>query len=145
DGNVTDVTRLCCFSSSDSAIADVSSSGLVEFSQNGEVAILCRYLGQAQTARLIYVEQREPIAWKDAPVNNYVDRHVFAKLRLLHIPPSDLCTNTEFVRRSYLDLCGILPTAEETQKFLADTGKDKRSRLIDALLERPEYADFWAL
>src|SRR5262249_49758187 len=59
--------------------------------------------------------------------------------------PSELCTDQEFIRRSYLDLCGLLPTPEAVKAFLADNNKDKRAKLIDALLERPEYSDFWTL
>src|SRR5205807_202913 len=80
-------------------------------------------------------------AWTNPPEANYVDKLVFAKLKMLSIPPSDLCTDQEFVRRAYLDLCGVLPNAEEVRTFLADGRADKRPRLIDALLERPEYAD----
>jgi hypothetical protein len=145
DGTVCDVTRLSCFSSSDTTIADVSTIGQVEFSQGGEVAILCRYLDQVQSVRLTYLANTEPVAWQDPPANNFVDRHVFSRLRLLQIPPADLCTDAEFLRRAYLDLCGILPTPEDARKFLADTDKSKRAREIDLLLERPEYADFWAL
>jgi hypothetical protein len=63
----------------------------------------------------------------------------------LSIAPSALCTDVEFIRRAYLDVCGILPTAEEVRDFVAESGTDKRARLIDGLLERPEYADFWTL
>ena len=59
--------------------------------------------------------------------------------------PSKPCTNAEFVRRAYLDLLGILPTVEEAKQFVADSSPDKRARLVDTLLLRPEYADFWAL
>ena len=98
-----------------------------------------------QPVRLTYLEPKPGFVWTNPPENNYVDKHVFAKLKMLSIPPSDLCTDQEFVRRAYLDLCGILPTPDEAQAFLADTDPDKRAKLIDALLERPEYADFWTL
>ena len=61
--------------------------------------------------RLTYLEPRKGFVWPNPPENNYVDKHVFAKLKMLSIPPSDLCTDQEFVRRAYLDVCGILPTA----------------------------------
>src|SRR5262249_49702031 len=92
-----------------------------------------------------YLEPRKGFTWEPPPENNYVDKHVFAKLKMLSIPPSGLCTDQEFLRRAYLDVCGILPTQEEVKKFLADTDKDKRAKLIDSLLDRPEYADFWTL
>jgi hypothetical protein len=145
DGSVRDVTRLTVFSSSDSAVADVSSSGLVEFQQSGEVAILCRYLEELVAVRLTYLEPKPGFAWSAPPEHNYVDTHVFAKLKMLSLQPSELCTDQEFVRRVYLDVCGILPTAAETKAFLADADKDKRAKLIEQLLERPEYADFWTL
>jgi hypothetical protein len=145
DGAVRDVTRLTVFSSSDPAIAEVTPNGLVEFKQAGEVAILCRYLEELQSVRITYLEPRAGFVWSNPPEANHVDRHVFAKLRQMTILPSELCTDAEFVRRAYLDLCGLVPTPEEATKFLADRSADKRSKLIDTLLGRPEYADFWAL
>jgi hypothetical protein len=145
NGTTRDVTRLTVFSSSDPGIADVSPNGLVEFKQAGEVAILCRYLEVMQSVRITYLEPRENFVWSNPPEMNYVDKHVFAKLKMMTILPSDVCTDAEFIRRAYLDLCGLLPTADEAVKFLADKSSDKRAKLIDALLERPEYADFWAL
>jgi len=145
DGAVRDVTRLTVFSSSDPATADISPNGLVEFKQAGEVAVLCRYLEELRSVRITYLEPREGFAWANPPEVNYVDHHVFNKLKLMTILPSDLCTDAEFIRRSYLDLCGLLPTGDEATKFLADKASDKRAKLIDSLLERPEYGDYWAL
>ncbi|MCA9113759.1 MAG: DUF1549 domain-containing protein [Planctomycetaceae bacterium] len=140
----TDVTRLTAFSSTDTAIATVDRTGLVEFKRQGEVAILCRFCGRLESVRLMHIAA--PPAdyhWPAPPENNYVDTHVFAKLRMLNLAPSELCSDEEFVRRVYLDLCGILPTAAETAAFIARTDADKRSRLIDELLQRPEFADWW--
>jgi hypothetical protein len=145
DGRVQDVTRLTAFKSSDEAIAHINSTGLVEFEQSGEVAILCRYMDQMISVRLMYLRPRQGFRWPDPPENNYVDKHVFAKLKMLNIAPSELCNDQEFVRRAYLDVCGILPAVQETRAFLASSAKDKRGKLIDALLERPEYADFWTM
>ncbi len=145
DGSARDVTRLTVFSSSDPAVADVTSSGLVSFKQPGEVAILCRYLMELQTVRLTYLEPRDSFVWTNPPENNYIDKFVFAKLKMLSIPPSDLCTDAEFIRRAYLDVCGILPSPKETRDFLADKSPNKRAKLIDTLLDRSEYADFWTL
>src|SRR5262249_57101737 len=71
--------------------------------------------------------------------------HVFAKLKLLRIPPSELAGDAMFCRRVFLDVIGLVPTPEEAVAFLEDRRADKRARLIDALLERPEYVDFWAM
>ncbi len=145
DGSTRDVTRLTVFSSSDPALAEVSPNGLVEFKQVGEVAILSRYLEEMQATRLTYLETREGFVWTNPPEANVIDKFTFAKLKQMSIPPSPLCTDEEFVRRVYLDIGGLLPKAEEAAAFLSDRTPDKRARLIDALLERPEYADFWAL
>jgi hypothetical protein len=145
DGSVRDVTRLTVFTSSDPAIAEVTNTGFVEFRSAGEVAILCRYLDILMPIRLTYLEPRPGFQWPNPPVNNYIDSLVFNKLKMLSIPPADSCSDQEFVRRAYLDVCGIVPTAEEVKTFLASPSSDKRARLIDTLLERPEYADFWTL
>ena len=74
-----------------------------------------------------------------------MDKHTFAKLKMLNIQPSELCSDQEFIRRAYLDVCGILPTPTDVTTFLASKEANKRAKLIDQLLERPEYADFWTL
>ena len=145
DGTTKDMTRLTVFSSSDSAIADVSPNGLVEFKQAGEVAILCRYLEQMQAVRLTYLEPKPGFVWKNPPEANYIDHLVNAKLKQMSLTPSNLCTDDEFIRRCSLDLCGTLPTPEEVRRFLDNKSPTKRAELIDSLLQRPEYADFWAL
>lgn len=142
DGSVRDVTRLTAFSSSDDSIAAVDANGLVEMKQAGEAAILCRYLGVIECTRLTYLEPQPNFVWPNPPTNNDLDRHVFAKLKALNLLPADLCTDEEFVRRAYLDLCAILPTPDECRAFLADPSPEKRVKLIDQLLERPEFADF---
>jgi hypothetical protein len=78
-----------------------------------------------------------------APVLNLIDYLVFKKLKRLQLPPSDLCEDHVFLRRAYIDLCGMLPTPAETQRFLDDRHPLKRTRLIEELLERPEYAEYW--
>ncbi len=145
DGKAKDVTRLTVFSSSDPAIASVNANGLVEFQQSGEVAILCRFLEELVPVRLTYLEPKVGFKWSNPPESNYVDKHVFAKLKLLNIQPSEVCSDQEYIRRAYLDVCGVLPAPEEVSKFLASKETNKRAKLVDELLERPEYADFWAM
>jgi hypothetical protein len=144
-GEPREVTRLTVFRSSDEGIARVSPEGLVEFQRSGEVAILCRYLEEMASVRLTYVEPARGYRWPDPPAHNYVDRHLFAKQKLLAIRPSDLAGDAEFVRRAYLDVCGVLPTPAQVEAFLGSRDQDKRARLIDHLLDSPEYTDFWAL
>ncbi|MCC6419496.1 MAG: DUF1553 domain-containing protein [Gemmataceae bacterium] len=145
DGSTRDVTRLTVFSSRDPAVAEVTPTGLVTFHQAGEVAVLCRYLETLQTVRLGYLEPRPGFVWPGPPEHNYIDRHVFAKLRQMTIAPAQLCTDEEFIRRAHLDLCALPPTPDEVRAFLADRAPDRRARLVDALLTRPAFADFWTM
>lgn len=145
DGTSADVTRLTAFSSSDLSIANVDRSGLVEFSAQGEVAILCRFMGHLESIRLAHIAApASDYRWPDPPEYNDVDRHVFAKLKLMNIAPSDLCTDEQFVRRIFIDLCGMLPPADVAASFAADTDPEKRSRLVDRLLQRREFSEFWS-
>lgn len=141
---VLDVTHLTTFSSTDLATAEVNRSGSVEFNRQGEVAILCRFCGRLESVRLMHIAAPpSDFRWPKPPENNFVDKHVFAKLQLLHIVPSDLSSDEEFVRRVFLDLCGVLPTAKESAEFVSATAANKRTQLIDQLLARPEFADLW--
>ena len=79
----------------------------------------------------------EGYQWKEVAANNYVDKHVYAKLKQLKYLPSDLCSDEEFVRRLYLDVVGVLPTPEELLAFAQDETPEKRAKLIDQLLESP--------
>ncbi len=144
DGRTADVTRLTTFSSSDLAVADVDRTGLVEFNRQGEVAILCRFLGRMESIRLMHIAApASGYRWPDPPASNYVDTHVFAKLKMLNIAPSELCSDEQFVRRLYLDLLGMLPTPDAAREFVESTRPDKRARLAAELLERPEFSEFW--
>jgi hypothetical protein len=144
DGSTRDVTRLAVFETAN-LVARVGGDGVVQRQAAGETAILVRYLDQQETVRLAFVPARPGFVWRTHSEANYIDHHVFAKLQTLRILPSDLCSDAVFLRRVYLDTLGLLPTADEARQFLGDTRSDKRARLIDELLQRPEFADFWAL
>lgn len=144
DGAMRDVTRLACYETSGMAVS-VTPNGEARRERMGESAILVRYLNQRATVQLAFVPARPGFTWQDVPQNNFIDKHVYVKLRSLRMQPSELCSDSVFIRRAFLDTLGLMPTAGEVRDFLADTRPDKRSRLIDRLLERPEFADFWAL
>jgi hypothetical protein len=144
DGSVRDVTRLAVFETSNS-VASVTSGGEVRRQQLGETAILVRYLDRQTAVPLAFIPARPDFVWPDLPEANYIDHHVYAKLRSLRMLPSGLCSDGVFLRRCYLDTLGVLPTVAEARRFLEDPQPDKRTRLIDELLQRPEFADFWAL
>lgn len=145
DGSIRDITDVAMYSSSDDAVAGVDVRGMIQAKDRGEAAILVRYLDKVETARMTFLRDVEGFAWNAPKENNFIDQHVFDKLEQMQILPSDLCSDDEFLRRVYLDVIGELPTAADTRAFLADPNPWKRSKAIDALLERPEYAQFWAL
>ncbi len=144
DGTGKDIAGLAVFESTNPKI-DVSRQGAVHATEPGETTVVARYLDRQGTALLAFVPQRPGFAWADPPAANYIDEHVYARLKKLRMNPSALCSDGEFIRRAFLDVLGILPTADESRAFLADARPDRRARLIDALLQRPEFADFWAL
>lgn len=144
DGTVRDVSSLAVFESTNPKI-DVSRFGWVGTDAPGETTIVVRYLDRQATSLLAFVAARPTFIWKAPPAANYIDAHVYTRLQKLRISPSALCADTDFVRRTYLDTIGLLPTPAETRRFLSDTRADKRAKLIDALLERPEFADTWAI
>jgi hypothetical protein len=76
---------------------------------------------------------------------NRIDELVFDKQAENGFQPSELCSDAVFVRRVYLDVIGTLPTAAEVRRFLSSRSPDRRSKLINELLERPEFSDYWAL
>ncbi|RMG38870.1 MAG: DUF1553 domain-containing protein [Planctomycetota bacterium] len=145
DGHREDLTALTVFESSAESVGRVSADGLVRREGRGETAILARYLDKMTTAHITFLKDVEGFAWPNPPENNFVDHYVFQKLKQLQIPPSELCTDEEYLRRVYLDLAGRLPSIEETLRFLEDTSPTKRAELCDRLLESPDYAEFWAL
>jgi hypothetical protein len=93
----------------------------------------------------VLVPRAETVSLPRLAEHNFIDPLVDAKLRKLNILPSGPADDAEFLRRVYLDVIGTPPTPDEVRRFLADPHADKRSKIIDSLLERPEYADYWAL
>jgi hypothetical protein len=81
----------------------------------------------------------------DQVSQSQIDALVFGRLERLGIAPAHVCSDAVFVRRVFLDVIGTLPTAPEARKFLLDRAPNKRRVLIDRLLEREEFADYWAM
>jgi hypothetical protein len=147
DGSTRDVTRLCDFQSSEEAVVAVKDRGLLKAgSLVGESTIMARYMGQIATWNTaILIEGSVPAElYANLPRRNFIDEHVWAKLKTLGIAPSEPAGDSTFLRRAYLDCIGRLPTPDEARTFLNDVSSDKRERLVDELLDRPEYADCWA-
>lgn len=146
DGTVRDVTRWCKFSSSDDLVAAADEHGRITVNGHGEASITANFGTRLATMTVTspFQNSLQDSVFAKSTRKNFIDDHVLAKLKLLRLPPSEDCTDTEFVRRVFLDTCGLLPKPEEVDAFLNDSRPDKRARLIDALLERSEFVDYWA-
>ena len=146
DGRKADVTRFCVFQSNNDSLAKVDEHGAVSIgSLPGQTSVMARYLGEVTSFMAIVPRPGKPVGDAGFAEFNFIDRHVNAHLKKLNLRPSDVCDDATFLRRAHLDIIGTLPTADETRRFLADESSDKRSQLVDSLLKRPEFADFWAL
>lgn len=146
DGHQEDVTRWARFSSSEDLVAGVDENGLVKVLGHGEAAISVAFSNLVATMRVAspFAEPVAPKVFAQSPRHNFIDHLVLKKLESLRIPPSPQCSDQEFIRRAYLDAAGILPTPAEQRQFLKDARPDRRARLIDALVDRPEFVDYWS-
>ena len=146
DGRTEDVTRKVMYASADEPVAAVSPEGEVSGVRWGGTAIQVRFLGTVRAAFVTLPQaRRDSKPYPDVPRSNLVDTLVFDNLRRMNVLPSELTTDEQFCRRVHLDTTGLLPSPEELDRFLKDSSPDKRRRLIDSLLERPEFADLRAL
>ena len=145
DGRRLDVTHLAFIESGNTDIADVTSGGLATVLRRGEAPILARFEGAYAATTVTAMGDRSGFAWKPMPSNNFVDDLVYAKLKRVKTLPSDLTNDAEFLRRVYLDLTGLPPSAEQLRSFLADERdtQAKRKDLIHTLVGSPEYVEHW--
>jgi hypothetical protein len=146
DGHSEDVTRWVKYTAANASVTEVNDAGMVKVVGNGEGAITAWYLSRIAIATITvpYTNSIESDLFAKAERRNFIDELVLKKLESLNIPPSPHSTDSEFVRRVYLDTSGVLPTVEETRAFLSDESTKKRDALIEKLLQRPEFADYWA-
>jgi hypothetical protein len=146
DGRTQDVTRWAKYDSGDEGVATVDDQGHVTMHSFGEAPVTVWYQSHVAFSRLRipYRYQLQETVFKNAPRHNYIDDAILKHLEALHIPPSPPASDSEFIRRAYLDGAGILPKPAEVEAFLRDSSPDKRNRLIDALMKRPEFVDYWA-
>lgn len=145
DGSVRDVTRLAKFDTTEDTVALVDEGGVVTVQQAGSAAITAWYASKVAVAE-INAPRAAPVApevYVASASYNYIDERIKDKLRQLNIAPAPLCDDATFIRRAYLDTLGILPTPEEVSAFVEDTTPGKRVKLADAILARPEFADYW--
>ncbi len=143
DGSSRDVTHWATYDIREKMTADVSRLGLVTAHRPGKTAVQIRYLGQV-AAVSVSIPYAAPSTF-EFPVQNYIDELTVAEWQRLGAKPAPLAEDATFLRRVFLDLIGTLPTPTEIRKFLSDTSPTKRSQIIDELLARPEYVDYWSL
>ncbi|MEQ9067567.1 MAG: DUF1549 domain-containing protein, partial [Gimesia chilikensis] len=142
-----DITDLAEFMSSESVYVSVDEHGLVTAgSLMGEASIIARYMGKFASLS-VTIPSDHKVAdeyYAKLPRNNFIDGLVWDKLQKYGLKPSDPIDDATYLRRVSLDIIGRTPTAEEARAFLQDPSPNKRERLVDYLLEQPEYGDHWA-
>ena len=145
-GREVDVTAHARFQSNNDGLAAVSITGQITAGEvPGEVAVMASFMGAVDVFRAVIPRPERIANYPKQPENNFIDTLVFRKLRKLNIIPSELCDDATFLRRAYLDVIGTLPTPAEARRFLTDKRPNRRALLVDVLLQRPEFADYWAL
>ncbi|MEZ5353726.1 MAG: DUF1549 and DUF1553 domain-containing protein [Bryobacteraceae bacterium] len=143
DGTSQDMTGRVRFSVADEAVVSAVNGGSLTARGRGLTTVSARAMGKTATAQFIVIDARAGTDFATPPSGNFIDDAVFSKLREVNIPPFPVSGDRVFVRRVYLDAIGVLPRADEVEAFVGDARADKRARLIDNLLERPEYASHW--
>jgi hypothetical protein len=145
DGTERDVTSLALFLTNNESSAKIDANGLVTAGDRGEAFVMARFATFTEGSQVVALPKALKFEFPKVPENNYIDTLVNAKLKKLRIAPSELCTDEVFLRRVYLDVIGVLPTAEEYHRFMGDKDAKKREKLVDELLGRKEFAELWVL
>jgi hypothetical protein len=144
DGSSRDLTHLAVYEPTSAGTVEIAPDGTITRVRSGELNVVVRYLDRQVPVTLAFLPARESFTWTVGPLTHPIDRHLFPQLKALRLTPSPVADDSMFVRRAFLDALGILPTADEARTFLDDRSPQKRERLVDALLARPEFADYWA-
>jgi hypothetical protein len=146
NGDKRDVSAEAFLDSSNIEVTTMDKQGVVTAVRRGETAVLARFEGSYAAATIIVMGDRSAFAWKQTPTYNYLDDLVYAKLKSVKILPSDVCSDSDFLRRLYLDLTGLPPEPEAVKSFLSDPApsKQKREKLIDTLVGSTDFVDHWA-
>ena len=142
DGRREDFTHQVLYEVSEPGIAKVSTEGIVEAVKPGEAVIWIKAAGRNNQVGVGVVAEPLP-DYPDVQRHNFIDEEVFSKLQKFNIVPSELSSDSEFLRRVCLDLTGRLPPPGRVREFLADKDPERREKLIDLLLDSPEYVDYW--
>ncbi len=146
DDSIRDVTKLSDFQSNEAGVVAVDHGLVKAGALPGESTLMVRYMNKIATwnTAIPLADSVDADVYAQLPRKNFIDEHIWTKLRKVGALPSEPASDATFLRRAYLDCIGQLPTPEEARAFLTSTSPAKREELVDALLDRPEYADFWA-
>ena len=142
DGHQEDVTEQVRYESLDGEVLQVTSEGLVQAKRVGEAVILVRYPGKVAVTRFGVISkfiENYPLLSR----TNFIDEEIFNKLERFHIIPSELSSDSEFLRRVCLDITGTLPPPNRVRAFIANQDSQKREKLVRTLLNSPEYIEYW--
>lgn len=145
DGSVRDVTREAFLETGNGDVASILDGGRVLSLRRGEAPILARYEGSYSATTLTVMGDRSGYEWKSVASSSPIDQLVASKWERMKIKPSDVCNDTDFLRRVTLDLTGLPPTSEQVKAFLSDPTPtdEKRNKLIDTLLSSDAFTDHW--
>jgi Protein of unknown function (DUF1553)/Protein of unknown function (DUF1549) len=146
-GQAEDVTRWVKWSSADETVCRIDDQGKTQVIGPGEGAIVAWYASKLAIARITVPYEGQPARARetvDRPKpRNFIDEQIDKQLARLNLPASSACSDAEFVRRAYVDTIGRLPSVDEARSFLSDASSSRRDALIESLLARPEFSDYW--
>jgi hypothetical protein len=147
DGKTRDVTTEAFVESGNTDVAATvqDTNGLVKTLRRGEAPVLARYEGSYAATTLTVMGDRTGFTWQQPETWGRIDDFVAAKWQRMKIAPSGLCSDSDFLRRAYLDLTGLPPSADEVRAFVADTSptRQKRDAVVDRLIGSPEFIEHW--
>ena len=145
NGRIEDVTHWTRFTSSNEVVATVDEGGMATVVGHGEGAVTASFGSEIVNARLTvpFEQTVDPAIYTNAVQRNFIDELVLQQLRQLQLEPSERASDEVFIRRAHLDTIGMLPTPDDVRLFLVDESADKRDVLIETLLGRPEFVDYW--
>jgi hypothetical protein len=146
DGAQRDVTRFARFTSTDGSVLNVDDDGKFKVQSHGEASVTAWFLSKLTTTTITvpFDKPVDPAVFATSKKRNFIDELVIEKLRELNLPPSPSSSDAEFLRRVYLDTIGVLPRPEEARAFFDDASPNRRDKLIEQLLSRPEFVDYWS-
>jgi hypothetical protein len=145
DGTDRDVTNLAVFLSSNDNSAKVSQDGVVTANERGEAFVMARFATFTIGSPFVVLPKALQFTFPQVQEKNYIDTLANVKYRKLRISPSDTCSDEVFLRRAFLDICGVLPGVEDYQRYMNNAASNKREQLIDELLSRKEFVELWVL